>query len=559
MKKFSYFVLLSLVLVLVISAGSVAAQEEGIKVLRGMLAYDEIPTLDPGIMEDVPSVQVTNMMIVGLTALASSDSATVPGIAESWDIVENDDGTATYTFHMMQEVPWVRYDAEAGEVVQVTDDAGNVRYVNAHDVVYGMLRTLTPATASNYEYVLEPRVVGAAEYYSGEGSVDDVAIRALDDYTVEIVAPFLAGANLQIYGMWMSRPVPQWAIDEFAELWVEPGNYQSYGPYTMKDWVHGDSITLIKNPFWPGTDSIPQPKIDELYLVFRQQSTAMSMFEAGELDWLSDVPAADLDRIRADPVLAPELTTAPGVCSYYYGLNVESEPFNNVHLRLAFSYALDREAIVDNVTRGGQIPAQWFTIPSMAGAPSLDTYPDLGIWYDPDKAQEELQAYLDEMGYTSVDEIPAISLLYNTSETHAAIAQAAQQMWVDELGIEVQLTNQEFQVYLDSRRDFEMYRAGWCKDFMDADNFMTEWTTAADADNHYSNPVMDELVLQARQLVDVEARRELYAQAEELLVYTDAAIIPIYWYVKLQMTAPNVERTVALDQAESFFEWDINP
>jgi oligopeptide transport system substrate-binding protein len=460
---------------------------------------------------------------------------------------------------LLQEVPWVKYDAATGEVVQVVDDMGAVRFVTAHDVVYGIMRTLDPETASPYTYVLDPRIVGATAYYNGEGAIEDVAVQALDDYTVEIVAPYLAGANLQIYGMWMSRPEPQWAVDEFAELWVEPGNYQSYGPYTMKDWVHGDSITLIKNPFWPGTDSIPQPKIDELYLVFREQSTAMSMFEAGELDWLSDVPAADLDRIRADANLAPQLSSSPSTCSYYYGLNVASEPFNNVHLRRAFSYAVDREAIVDNVTRGGQIPAQWFTIPSMAGAPSLDTNPDLGIWYDPDKAQEELQMYLDEMGYDSVDQIAPINLVYNTSETHAAIAQAVQQMWVDELGIEVQLTNQEFQVYLDSRRDFEMYRAGWCKDFMDADNFMTEWTAAADADNHYFSQELEDLVLKARVMTDVDARRELYARAEEILVLEDAAIIPFYWYVKIQMTAPNVERTIALDQAESFYEWDINP
>jgi oligopeptide transport system substrate-binding protein len=498
------------------------------------------------------------MTTIGLTVAASETSETLPGIAVSWEAVENDDGTATYTFHMTPEIPWAKYDAEADEVVQVTDADGNVRYVTAHDVVYGMLRSLNPDTAGPYAYVLYPRVIGAPEYNAGEGAVEDVAVQAIDDYTIAITAPYLAAPNDQIYGMWMARPQPQWAIEEFAELWVEPANNVSYGPYVVKDWIHGDSITLIKNPFWVGTESVPEAKIDEVYLVFREQSTAMAMFEAGELDWLDEVPSADLDRVRADAELAQALSITPGACSYYYGLNVEQEPLNNLNLRLALSYAVDREALVDNVTRGGQEPAQWFTLPGLNAAPTLDSHPDLGIWYDPDLAQEYLQAYLDDMGYASAEEIPTMSLVYNTSELHAAIAQAVQQMWAEELGVDIQLTNQEFQVYLDARRDFNVYRAGWCLDFTDTDNFLTEFTASADADNHYSNPEFDKLVEEARRMTDPDARRELYAQAEEILVLEDAAIIPFYWYVKVNMTNPAIERTYAVDNAEVFYEWDIN-
>ncbi len=554
MRTLTRLALIGLVLMLTVSIG--LAQDD-MKVLRGQIGFDEMPGLDPATSEDATSIQVINMTDIGLTVQTSETQVTLPGIAESWDVAENEDGTATYTFHLTPEIPWVKYDADAGEVVQVTDADGNVRYVTAQDVVYGILRTLAPETASPYAYVLYPRIVGGPEYNAGEGSVDDVAVQALDEYTVEITAPYLAAPNEQIYGMWMARPQPQWAIDEFAELWVEPANYVAYGPYTVKEWIHGDSITLIKNPFWVGTDSVPAAKIDELYLVFREESTAMAMFEAGELDYLFTVPPADLDRIRADAELAPKLSITPGACTYYYGLNVEQEPTNNADLRLALSYAVDRESIVDNVTKGGQTPAQWFTLPGLNAAPTLETNPDLGIWYDPDLAQEHLQAYMDEMGYASAEEIPPMSLVYNTSEAHAAIAQAVQQMWKEELGVDVQLTNQEFQVYLDSRRDFNIYRAGWCLDFTDADNFMTEMTTAADADNHYSNPEFDELVDTARRLTDQDERRDLYAQAEDILVLQDAAIIPFYWYVKINMTDPTVERTYAIDNAEVFYEWDI--
>lgn len=559
MKKFSYFVLVSLVLALIVSAGSVMAQDEG-KVLRASLGYDELPGIDPAIAQDAPSIQVLLLTYPGLTISDTETAAPEPGLAESWDIVENDDGTFTYTFHLINELPWVKYDAEAGEVVQATDEDGNVRYVTAHDVVYGMLRSLDPESAGAYSYVLAPYVVGGVEFNGGEGAAEDVAVTAVDDYTLELVAPGAFPWQLSIYGMWIARPQPKWAIDEFAEFWQEPENYQQYGSYVVSEWIHGDSITLVKNPFWPGAEGMPEGKIDEIYFVFRDASVAMSMYEAGELDWVDDVPLADLDRVRADSELSQQFSSTPSSCSYYYGFNVRDEPFNNKNLRLAFSYAVDRDAIVDNVTRGGQTPAQWFSLPVLVAAPTLDTHPDLGIWYDPDLAMEHLQMYLDEMGYASVDEIPEITLLYNTSEAHASIAQAVQQMWVETLGIEVQLTNQEFRTYLDSRENFPVWRAGWCMDYLDTHNFLYDvFHSTGLSDTHWSNADFDVLLEEAMFADDVEVRRELYAQAEQILVADEAAVIPFYWYVNLDMTAPNVERTFALDNAQNLFEWDINP
>ncbi len=559
MSKYTRFVGLALVVMMVLSLVGVAgAQDDDYKILTASLGYDELPGIDPAIAQDAPSIQVLLLTYTGLTVPDTETAAAEPGLAESWDIVENDDGTFTYTFHLLQGIPWVGYDAEAGEVVEATVE-GEVRYVTAHDVVYGILRSLDPESAGEYAYLPAPYVVGGTEYNSGEGAREDVGVRALDDYTLEIDAPSSFPWQLSIYGMWVMRPQPQWVIDEYAELWQEPENYVQYGAYAVKEWVHGDSITLTSNPFWPGTEYVPQPAIDEIQFYFRDLSVAMSMFEAGELDWLDDVPPADLDRIRADEVLSQNLSSTPSSCSYYYGFNTRDEPFNNLNLRLAFSYAVDRDAIVDNVTRGGQTPAQWFGLPVLVAAPTLDTHPDMGIWYDPDLAQEHLALALEEMGLGSVDELPDITLLYNTSEAHAAIAQAVQQMWVEELGVEVQLTNQEFRTYLDSREDFPVWRAGWCMDYLDEHNFLYDvFHSSGLSDTHWSSPEMDALLEEAMYLGDdVDARRELYALAEEILVLKEAAIIPFYWYVNLDMTADYVERTFALDNAQALYEWDI--
>jgi oligopeptide transport system substrate-binding protein len=428
---------------------------------------------------------------------------------------------------------------------------------------YGIMRALDPALGAPYATTLYMQIVGGEAYYNdpSEANLAALGINVIDEYPLALTAPYMYALSPAIYGYWVARPTPQWAIEEFAEFWIEAGNYQSYGPYTLKEWIHGESITVIANPFWPGTDTIPQPDIDEIYMVFVDQGTAQAMYEAGELDFLDTVPRTELDRIRADATLSQELIIDAG-CSQYVGFNVRDEPTNNVHLRRALSYAIDRDAIVTVLGGIGDRPAQWFTLPEMAASPTLETHPDLGIWFDPELAQQELALYMEEMGYTSVDQIPPITLLYNTNALHAITMPVVQQSWADTLGIQAELSNQEFAVYLDQRENFPAWRGGWCFDVPDADNFLYEvfLSTSANNDNWYASEEFDSIVTQARQLSDVEERRALYAQAEELLIMTDVVVAPTYWSVTPHLVKPNVEYVGSLDNAEYYYLWTMtNP
>lgn len=552
-KYLGLFMVLAMLLTLI---GTVAAQDY--KILRTDIGPSDVPTLDPAIATDSSSIQILELTYIGLTAINEA-SEFGPGMATEWTVTENADGTATYTFTLLQGVPWVRYNAESGAVEELTDEAGNVRYVNANDFVYGWKRTLDPATASEYAYVLAPQVVGGVEFNSGEGSADDVAIRAVDDYTVEVIAPSPVAYTPSIYGLWMARPQPQWIIEEFGEFWIEPQNFASYGPYAVKEWPRGESITVIKNPFWPGVDFVPQAKIDEIVFYVLDETTALARYEAGELDRTDTVSVADIPRIQADPVLSAEYSSAPISCTYYAGFSVGVPPMDNVHLRRAMSYAVDREDIVLNVTQGGQLPAPFFSNPTLNAAPLVEDYPDLGISYDPDKALEELDLALEELGLSDPSELPAITYLFNTSSAHQAIAEALQAMWADELGVQVELTNQEFATYLDQRATFPVWRAGWCSDYPDNNNFLFDvfHSSSQNNDTGWSNPEFDALVEQAAKETDTATRIELYAQAEEILIEQDAAIIPIYFYAGNEMTKPYVERTYALGGQQYFYNWDI--
>jgi oligopeptide transport system substrate-binding protein len=548
-----------------------AAAPAGPKVLHlNTGGSGDVPTNDPSLASDTTSVQIIEETTVGLTRQNEVTTNVEPGMATSWDVSQ--DGK-TYTFHLRTDVPWVKYDSASGQVVKVQDCDGKDRMVTANDFVYAIQRTLAPATASDYAYVLAFALQGAADYNSGKNKdPNSVAVKATDPATLEVTFNEAAVYDLNIIGMWVAHAEPSWLIDGDActtargDKWTETGFQQGYGPFTMKEWVHDSTETLVKNPFWPGTDSVPQAKIDEVTWEMLDESPAFADYEAGNLD-VANVPLSDIDRVKADPTLSKELKIQPVMCTYYYGFNTKAKYVDDPRVRLALSEAVDRQSLIDNVTKGGQEPAQWFARPGLAGAPTIADYPDLGVKYDPTDAKAQLQAYLDEKKMT-VDQLD-ITLMYNTSSGHQAIAEAIQQMWKDNLGITVKVINQEWKVFLktivDPNNTPQIFRLGWCQDYPDANNFDREAVGFGGSANpstggglNWKDPQYEQLVAQAATESDPKKRTDLYAQAENILVKTDAVMIPIYWYTGVACTKPYVTRTYSvLGGLEHIEKWDM--
>ena len=180
-------VVLVLALMLMTLGTIVSAQDEGKVLVTGIsMVGGDIPSLDPGLSETSSSIEVVNQLFIGLTNQEETDGTMELGIAK--DMTVSDDGL-TYTFTLMDNIPWVRYNADSGAVEELKDADGNVRMVTAQDVVYGMIRSLTPETASPYSYVLLPYIVGAEAFNAGTGPVEDVMVKAIDDWTVQITTP----------------------------------------------------------------------------------------------------------------------------------------------------------------------------------------------------------------------------------------------------------------------------------------------------------------------------------------------------------------------------------
>ncbi|MEM6281843.1 MAG: peptide ABC transporter substrate-binding protein [Chloroflexota bacterium] len=567
MKRVSRILALMLVLVAVVGMFSVvSAQDEGVFIQDGQaFGENDVPTLDPSLASDTSSVAVIGNTSIPLANINELTLEVEPGFATEWTY---DEESRTYTFSLLEGVPWVEYDEEVGEVVEVLDENGDVRIVTASDFAYGITRTLAPDTAADYQYVLSPYVDGLEVEDGAVASIEGAMVSAVDDFTLAVTVPEeVAGVGFipAIFGLWFTSAQPEWLIQEFGETWIEDENIQSYGPFVVSEWLNDESLTMVTNPFWPGTDFIPQASVDGVKISVMSQSVSLAEFEAGNLD-IASVPTIDIPRILADPALSESYFIAPGTCTYYYGYNVEKAPFDDVRVRQAFSLAMNRQSLSDNVLQGTWPPAGFFARPELAAAPSKELTPDLGVPftddYDADvaAAAELLQSYLDDEGIT-VDDLPPITLMHNESELHASIAQAAQQMWADALGVDVSITTQEWGVYLETLNNDapQIWRLGWCLDFPDAHNFLFDVHHSSNSPRtNYIDAEFDALVEEARLLTDIEARRELYTQADNLISWEASSVAPLMYYSTQRMFSDRFDFEPSRNQKEAYYKWTLS-
>ncbi len=553
----------------------------GPKVLRLASGPSDWPTIDPSHSDQSSEIQIIETNSLGLVRQNETTADIEKSFATDYTI--SPDGK-TITLKLMQNVPWVHYNGYTNKVEQVLDCNGQPRMVKAQDFVYGMMRTLDPKTASEYAYVLLPYLAGAEDYNTG--AVTDpatVGVKAIDDNTVEYTFKEAGVYNLNLIGLWVAHAQPAWLIDgddcttARGDRWIETGFYESYGPFTMKEWVHDSSMTLVKNPFWPGNATVPQAKIDEIQIRLMDDTAALAEFEAGNLD-ISNIPTGDWDRIRTDPTYKDMIGQVYTIGTEWYGFNTQKAPTDDQRVRLALSMAIDRQSLVDNVIKAG-VPAPFFTNPGASGAPKPDLYPDLGVKYDPVKAKALLDSYLQEKGQTA-DQLQ-LTLVLAVNELRKATAEAIVGMWQQNLGLKVNIVTQESKVYLNTRQDGQenIYRASWVQDYPDANNFLydtfgpnggftsvIDWPEVMGSNDKVhkyqtgGNPLYDKfaaLLSQAASEQDPKKRMDLYAQAEQILVVDEAALTPLYWYTGPILIRPAIQDTTSITGYDHYEKWDI--
>ena len=477
---------------------------------------DEIADLDPQTTTGQPEHFVQAALFEGLVAMDAETMEIKPAVADSWTISE--DGK-TYHFHIRDTAKW-----------------SNGEKLVAQDFVDSWHRALMPGLANQwagYLYVLKN-----AEAFNA-GTLKDfsqVGVKALADQELEITLENATPYFLQLLNHNSMYPVPVktilkfGALDERSTQWTRPKNFVSNGPFVLKEWTPQKVITVEKSKTYWDADKVRLNAIN--FYPIQSDINAERSYRAGRVHVFDKLPKEKIAYYRKKN--DPEYHTFPMYGTYYYRFNVTVKPLNDVRVRKALAYALDRETLVKNVVKGGELAAYTLTPPNPHGYTARAKIP-----YDPQKARE----LLAQAGFPNGQGFPKLKLLYNTLESHQKIAVAIQEMWKKNLGVEIQLENQEWKTFLENQRtmNYQICRASWIGDYVDPNTFMQLFVTnGGNNETGWSNARYDELVRKAAAATN-QAQRFEYFQEAEAIVDDDVPYIPIYTYVGNRLVSPSVK------------------
>lgn len=472
----------------------------------------EVQSLDPHKIEGVPESNINRDLFEGLL-ISDVDGKPSPGVAEKW---ENKD-FKVWTFHLRKDATW-----------------SDGTPVTAQDFVYSWQRLANPNTASPYaSYLQYGHIVNIDDIIAGKKPITDLGVKALDDHTFEVTLSEPVPYFYKLLVHSSVSPVPRAAVEKFGEKWTQPANIVTNGAYKLKDWVVNERIVLERNTnYWDNAKTV----INQVtYLPISSEVTDVNRYRSGEIDMTyNNMPIELFQKLKKE--IPNEVHVDPYLCTYYYEINNQKAPFNDVRVRTALKLALDRDIIVNKVKNQGDLPAYSFTPPYTDGAKLVE--PEWFKWSQ-EKRNEEAKKLLAEAGYTAEKPL-TFDLLYNTSDLHKKLAIAAASIWKKNLGANVKLENQEWKTFLDTRHqgNYDVSRAGWCADYNEPTSFLN--MVLSDSSNntvHYMSPAFDKLIADTLKVTDEAQRSELYSKAEQQLD-KDSAIVPVYYYVNARLVKP---------------------
>ncbi|MCB0071189.1 MAG: peptide ABC transporter substrate-binding protein, partial [Caldilineaceae bacterium] len=430
-------------------------------------------------------------------------------------------------------------------------------------VEYSVKRAIMPETASPYAYVLyiikNAQAINQTDVAAATYDIDTLGVKALDDYTVEFTLEAPAAYFESISSLWTLRPVPSWAIEEHGDAWTEPENIVVNGPYKLTEWKHGESLSYVKNPTYYDAANVQIDNID--VDIITDAFTEIALYESGELDVAGDgpgtFPVEEMQRMLADPVLSQELHTGPRASTTYVGFTTTKPPFDDVLVRKAFSAAIQRQVMVDDVVGSG-VPATQFAPPGIFGAPD----PEVGIATD----LEQAKAWLAEAGYPDGEGFPTVTYRYFASTLEESLAEALQAMWAETLGVQVNIEVQEWPVFIagigpDTPLEEmpEMWRLGWGADYPDENNWVYEVFHCTDSTNYSRSActTADEMAKAAALETDPDVRKDLYAQVEELMFGEEVRAAPYYHRGFTILTKPYLTRAYPTFAPNNWETWRV--
>lgn len=407
---------------------------------------------DPTNNSESISDAIVKQLFEGLTV--STSDGFKPGIAESWDVSE--DGK-TYTFHLRDDAKWSDGDP-----------------VTAKDFEYSWRRICDPDYASEALQAITDYVVGGQEYFDGTGSYDDIKATAIDDYTFEVVLKNVTPYFPQLVANDVYLPIKKDVVEAAGEGWEKkPETCVSNGPFMLEEYQVGSHFLFKKNPNYYDADSVKLAGIKAV--IITDDNTAYQAYQAGEIDVMDNLPSEQIPQIVAED---PNVIVSADTGAQFMNFNVDKAPTDNVHVRKAIAYAIDRKQIVEQVLKDGSVPASGFIAPTCQKTDGgsfrtmeSDGYPAEEYGINPRQANvEAAKQELAEAGYPDGKDFPALEITYANNDRNKKTCEAIQQMLEDNLGITVTLRAEESSVFTSTKNkgDYQMATGGWTNSPYDA-------------------------------------------------------------------------------------------
>jgi oligopeptide transport system substrate-binding protein len=495
------------------SRGANVKSGDASQVLHRSIGPD-LADLDPHLYTQTSYYTVLSALLEGLVAEDPVDLSPVPGVAQRWEI--SPDGLR-YTFHLRPDARWSN-----GEPVTSEDFVGSWR------------RILTPslgATNASQLYVIE----GAEAFNRGVSDFSQVGLKATDSHTLSVTLEHPAPWFLTLLSSpaWLPVHLPTLmkygGVADRGNAWAVPGKWVGNGPFNLESWRRGQVIVAKRSTtYWDAA----HVRLSAIHFhAFDSIDGEERAFRAGQIHITETLPPDRIEAYRKD---APELLRIdPLLGTYFLRINVRRPGLNDARIRLALTLAIDRSALVERLLHGGQKPAFAFTPPGMGG-------------YTPDlpeaKPLDQARRLLAEAGHPGGAGLPPFDLLFNSSETHRTIAEAVQEMWRRDLGIQVRLVNEDVKVKEEARAsgNYDLLQSSWIADYADPSAFLDIWRS--DSGNNFTgwaNADYDAYLFTAARTPDAAARNALYSKAERLLL-SEAPFIPLYHYTHVYLIRPSV-------------------
>jgi oligopeptide transport system substrate-binding protein len=496
----------------------------------------EPKTIDPSLNNSVDGGTYINCAFEGLTTY-NKEGKIVEGAAEKWET--SADGLV-WTFHIRKDAKW-----------------SDGKDVTAKDFVYAWRRTVDPATAADYAYYLF-FIKNGAEINAKKMKVEDLGVKAVDDKTLEVTLVSACSFFTEIVAFPALVPQREDIVSNDAKKWsLDTKTYIGNGPYVLKSWEHDSKITFEKsNTYW-NKASIVAPKI-EWYLM-SDGNAILGAFKNKQVSLARNIPPDEYAAEKA----AGTLQILPQLSTYYLDLNNSKPPFDNAKVRKAVSLAIDRNYIVEKVTKGGEVAAGAYVPFGIADVKQTPDFRTVGGDFysvkkeDFEKNVAEAKKLLAEAGYPDGKGFPKVTYGINTDTRHQLIAEAVQQMLKKNLNINVEIQAQEWNVFQQSRKDgvYNINRNGWIGDYMDPSTF-TDMFTSDNGQNNakYKNPKYDADIAAARKETDPAKRMQILHDAEKLMM-DEAAIAPLFFYTDPIEVSTNLQGYVVTKLGFIFLNW----